>query len=708
MAWTELETILLREGFARDAPQLLERLSAAISAPDAATRRRELDAIAADGQFARLIRFLAAEPGAVARQVALELAARLRKSPDVVLAAWLRPLLRDRRIPVRTRLTAAARLLRATPAAEAHRVFQDFAAGFGRRRLVERQSQLRRRFPGRQRLFDRFVDRLAARLPLSCTRCGVKLRRDAMARHLWDRHRRLLVDGRVRTPWRSLEQWTITGGAAAAHRRLLRAGGVNEVSLARLRRDGRKDNASLCPHCFASVPLDAHVFPSADGLSPLHLAHGRLSGHGYFLELTPSLSGPRLRIETPAGVLFNGPEPDAKRSRNPVPLPVLLLVVLAIALAALLPPAWAVPGSVFTLLAAVWAAASMRRVEPDERPDQVINHAWRLLAPQLTAKDADFLAALAVTSERHGDPLVRDRAVRRRVAMTRSALPVHRVAFQKLQIADAQALGSDAVIALADAVQPCFCGELTPVAAELLLDPDLLAGWTRGRVARLRILLASRAFAAGLGVWDLHALGQAVPQLGRVLNIEDTDGLARLRSLWDQRSARPWRQCGPAATVFELAKFPMLGEQHLETAPDLLLFQPLPAGGEPIHLLACGRGLIVGGGLIHEWPTAIDVRPLPGSKGGGYALRFGSRAVQVHGDVDDVVRKLTAWADYFFREFLPWIGNALTRSGDSAVDRIGPLTVRCPECRAKFVGRPGALGRRVFPESSRPTAADSA
>src|SRR5207245_9079410 len=173
-----------------------------------------------------------------------------------------------------------------------------------------------------------------------------------------------------------------------------------------------------------------------------------------------------------------------------------------------------------------------------------------------------------------------------------------------------------------------------------LLAPDLRSGWTRGELARLRVLLAARAFAAGLGVWDLHALGQAVPRLGRVLNVDDTDGLARLRLLWDQRSTRPWRQCGPAATAFELANYPMLGGQHLETAPDLLLFQPLPAGGEPVHLLACGRGLMVGVGLIHAWPTPIETKPLPGSKGGGYELRFGAHAVQVHGNVDELVGKL--------------------------------------------------------------------
>jgi hypothetical protein len=341
------------------------------------------------------------------------------------------------------------------------------------------------------------------------------------------------------------------------------------------------------------------------------------------------------------------------------------------------------------------------------------------LAPQLrvggvTSASADFVAALAAISHNYGDAAIRERALRRCITMTDAAMkkgaarPIRLIAMRRLQIADALATGGDPVGVLADTVRPCFAGALTPAAADLLLTDDLFNGWTRGQRARLRVLLAARAFDAGLGVWDLHALGRAVPRLGHVLNVEDTDGLARLRMLWDLRPTRPWRLCGPAATVFELAAYPMLGGQHLETAPDLLLFQPLPAGGEPVYLLACGRGLIVGGGLIHSWPTAIDTRPLPTSKGGGFELRFGAHSVQVHGNADDIVRKLETWGRYFFEEFLPWIGNALTRSGDAPPDRLGSLTINCPECSTPFLGRRGALGRPTFAKSSQPAASDSA
>ena len=74
---------------------------------------------------------------------------------------------------------------------------------------------------------------------------------------------------------------------------------------------------------------------------------------------------------------------------------------------------------------------------------------------------------------------------------------------------------------------------------------------------------------------------------------------------------------------------------------------------------------------------------------------FGGQSVQVWGDPDELIRKLTRWASYFFEEFLPWIGNALIRPEDGSPDRLGPLSVTCPECGTAFVGRRGEVGRPV-------------
>src|SRR5207237_4495896 len=132
---------------------------------------------------------------------------------------------------------------------------------------------------------------------------------------------------------------------------------------------------------------------------------------------------------------------------------------------------------------------------------------------------------------------------------------------------------------------------------------------------------------------------------------DDTDGLARLRLLWDLRPARPWQACGPAATVFELANYPMLGGRHLEAAPDLLLYQPLAAGGPgpPAPLFVCGRGLLYRDALLHDPKARIDVE----EGRDGYELVIGRHRLACRADPGELARKLRRWAAYYFTEFLP-------------------------------------------------------
>ena len=42
---------------------------------------------------------------------------------------------------------------------------------------------------------------------MSCPRCGVEMRRPAMIQHLWDEHRLVLDNLRVRDPWHVIEEW---------------------------------------------------------------------------------------------------------------------------------------------------------------------------------------------------------------------------------------------------------------------------------------------------------------------------------------------------------------------------------------------------------------------------------------------------------------------------------------------------------------------
>src|SRR5438270_2860846 len=101
MTWHVLKPILVREGIAGDAPHLFETVQNVAQSGDELTRRQALStaaaALSADGDAARLLRALAGDDHPAARRLALELAARLPAEP--VRLTWLRPLLRDRRIP---------------------------------------------------------------------------------------------------------------------------------------------------------------------------------------------------------------------------------------------------------------------------------------------------------------------------------------------------------------------------------------------------------------------------------------------------------------------------------------------------------------------------------------------------------------------------------------------------------------------------------
>src|SRR5262249_19042026 len=153
---SELAVILKRSGVATDTPPW-SVLAGVNDANDDARQAAIGDIIASladESNSTPIVRALSAEQLPEARRLALELAARLPKLGPI-LVTWLRPLLRDRRLPREERTAAAAALLRTTgPRGErAARVLRDFAAGFGRLHVLRREKELRRRF-GDSRAFD--------------------------------------------------------------------------------------------------------------------------------------------------------------------------------------------------------------------------------------------------------------------------------------------------------------------------------------------------------------------------------------------------------------------------------------------------------------------------------------------------------------------------------------------------------------------------
>jgi hypothetical protein len=714
MSWERLRSRLLRTGVPFD---LFEPLRESLTLPNSPQRQESLRRLAdvveqnaGDGSpLARLFTGLAAGD-AEARRLALELAAQLPPL-DAALIDLLRPLLRDRHVPGAARIEAAVAMTRAMgPSGPGTiRVLRDFAAGVGKSRALERAGALKRRFghlPG----FGPFLAYLRRKVKLSCPRCRTRLPRRAMVRHMWDEHGALLVGRNVTSPWTVIDAW---GGADAErglvrlHRWLLR----NEVSdpeaVEHLRNLAERTGGSLCPTCFALTPLPAEQFPDPSAVQPFPATHGRLASASYVVEVTEQGLYPRLRITTPRGVLANGREPGGSLAHRPaVWLAVVPWIVLAVVLA-LAAPAGIAPLSTAIALSVAFAIryALQLRLQPTTDPtDRALGYAWSRLAPRLHAGgydefDAAFLGRLALTSIGRGGTKARDPIVQRHIATTAAAIRAGHgrlldlATLIRLSVADAPAVGGDPVVRLADALWPCLTGHAPAGLAELVATDDHLARWTVGQRARLRVLLAARAFEAGMEVADLHNLGRASPAVGRALGGDDADGLARLRLLWSLRPTRPWQVCGPAATVFEVANYPMIGSHHLDTAPDLLLFQSLTPGEPepPAPLLVCGRGLIYRGALVHDPGTPIDSRPAPG----GYELLIGRSQLPCRADPEELARKLRRWAAYYFKEFLSDVEAVLQRRSADAERLLDPLTVACPGCGTQFLGRRGQIGERL-------------
>ncbi len=572
---------------------------------------------------------------------------------------------------------------------------------------------------------------LEDRLRLNCPRCGVPLRRPDMLQHLWQEHKLVLDGRRVRDPWAIIEEWLdeynskkdpellercrIVGqridpeqGLGRVLRRLV-ARGVDDPEARRtLVEEARDEHASRCPACLALVPVPREVPPYF-----INQYRGRLSAHGYRVEIDERGLRTLLEVEAPGRLLARGTEPrrrwTARTAATFLTAPFVLLALL-VAVGLLdweVEPVWPVAGLL------IGAAAVRRlgwRVGRGRVPveTRALNHAWGLLAPRLheggfRLEDSAFLAGLALHSIGQGNggrraALLAELLQKTEAAVRRGEAPAgHLAALRRLQAEDAAAAGADPVPAVAAEVGHCFTGRLPMAFAEHLLAGWDSDWWTRGNRARLRILICDHAFEAGFEVQNLLDAGQTAPALGAILDTAHPESLAALRLLWSQRPSRPWDRCGPSITAFEVAA-DRQNARLLGRFPDLLLLQQEPdwppvglvtGEPEPVRILLCTRGVILQDTLFQEAPLIIDVVHRPGATD----VSFGDVRFQARGRLDALGPRMERWFRFAFDDFLPRL---------AAVQRWKPPereallrawgTVPCPECRRPLLARVGEIG----------------
>ncbi|HEY8503847.1 MAG TPA: hypothetical protein VIL46_04655 [Gemmataceae bacterium] len=714
---------------------LVEQVRQVCQAPTREERCRALDRLAQtvrEGETGRavLTRLLAADPAA--QRLAMELVLRLPLPVEPPLVERFRDLLGDGRFPEALRMAVAGHLLCSVEPAgpEAREVLLRLTKELPGGSALNRLHQLRGRVIGCDAL-DEMCARLEARVPMSCPRCPARLPRPELVKHLWQEHRLMLDGQRVREPWKLIEEWleeyAATGraelldrsselaeqldpreGAVRVQRMLLRDGRGDEGVLADLREEARRRSATLCPACYALVPE-----PPERPVPPVTVSGGRLAGRGFRVEVSDTGLRTRLCVRTPKGTICRGPEPCWRlTARGMTLVAVAPLVLAALLLAVLLPQPvpWVVGLLGIALFLTVYIRGLARAAPPPEK--RAIGYAWARVVPELhrdgySLPEGDFLSGLAQVSVGTGSPAARDRPLAEAAKKTREAVAArqapleHLVALRRLEIADAAALGRDPVLILVNDLGGCLTGELPLDYAELLLkDWAGQEWWTRGNRARLRVLLCARAFEAGLGVWELHELGKVAARLGEACGAEDIDGLARLRHLWTLKPSRAWRAFGHATPVFDLARFPILGGQHLQDRPDLLLFQPTSNGedepGPSAPVLVCEEGVAYRDALLTCDDLPVRVRTRPIWQGGGFELTAGSFRKQFRSDPSLLARRLEGWLTYLYRHFLPKVDSELARHAPGKLAAVlRQKMAYCPECGQPFLRRRHDVGMRV-------------
>jgi hypothetical protein len=278
------------------------------------------------------------------------------------------------------------------------------------------------------------------------------------------------------------------------------------------------------------------------------------------------------------------------------------------------------------------------------------------------------------------------------------APPSHLAALRRLLVEDAAAAGADPAPLVADLLARCFEGRAPLAFAEHLLARWRSAYWTRGNLARLRVLLCDRAFEAGFEVHNLIDAGQSAPALGEVLGIDDVRGLAALRLLWARRPTRPWDHCGPSRTVFDLAA-EAKSAALLEDQPDLLLWQEEPGwrvaadgGEEPMRgaeIRVCVGGVWLQDARFTEPPRDVELL----RKSMGCELSLGGRRFRSPDDLDGLARRMERWFRYYFQEFRPEAAQVQTwQSPDRSAILRAWGAAPCPECKRFLLARLGQVG----------------
>jgi hypothetical protein len=728
-AWGDLE-MLAQETLGAQAPvflvgELVGGLQSVDELAQASVLTKLVQMVSASAIAPALLIELAKLDDPLARQLALMVVARIGQPLNPACRAAILPLLARRRTPLRLQLAAAVALLQTTDpdAPEAQAIVNAFTARGSKVRAVERLRQLEKRVGSLAAVRDR-LQQLENRIRMRCPRCHVQMRRPDMVKHLWTDHGLLLDGRRVRTPWRQIESWVRefrrnrqaelldrcrdlarkadpVDGMPRLQRLFLKRGIDDPEARKTVLHQAALLQATLCPRCYGLVPTMAHVEPRI-----LNESRGRLSLSGYCVELLELGLVPRLLVEIPGAVLYRGREPGRWLTRRGVTLLLATpLVLAALVVALLMPTPDDFSRPVTALLASALVVYLALMVREKLRPsllNRAVDHAWMLMVPYLNRPkfvldDSSFLAGLALSSMRRGNPDKRSAVLALAVdhvedAVAHRLVPgSHLAAIKRLQIADMAVLGRDPAAELARGVARCFDGSMPLGFADMLLDCLDNPWWNPVNRARLRILLCDLAFEAAMEVSDLVETGHTVPALGACLQIEEPEGLAHLRLLWSMRARCPWLGWSEPVSAFELATRPEHEASLLGKCPDLLLFD-----SQDPQVKLVGRGILLGETLFTSMPHIAELLPARDVTEPVATVAIDDLRLDIEGNAREAVRRLRSWFHFAFQDFFPQAKSTFAWQAPNGPRGLHyEQAVLCQSCRCLLLPRPGEVGIRV-------------
>jgi len=606
-----------------------------------------------------------------------QLVVRLRAAAAAergAIVGHLLPLLGNARIPIGVRLAATARAIDALPdtARTVRPIVRAITAGLPPVRAIERLRHLQH-LTERGHALDALVAVRERKVKMGCPRCGVRLTRADMAKHLWHEHGLTLVDGKTRSQpgaVKALHREYATTGDPALFDRAADVGGeaavrkwaaetASDEEAIPLCATARDRGVSLCPACFADVP------PAVPALPPvLAVAHGRLAGDG-LVATAPGAFPPRIAATVvAAATLFT------------------VTVFVHVAL-----------GFVFAILA--YFVTLLARTARGPVDAGAIDAAWRKLAPMSADRRdaARFLTRLCRTSVGRGDAMERANVLPRVIARAQDN-PAERqllAAALALQMDDAGRFGRDRAAGIADLVAPAFRGEQPADFAEYVLAAYFSVPRDEGERARLRVLLYAAAFDAGLAPRDVVDLCAAAEHVAEAMHLPPPH-VAQLFGVWTGgRKARPWARVGDAQTVFDLATgAPATAARLLVNTPGVLLVCVTPHEIErelgPVLVTTTGVAL---GGEVTLDPDA-DVSVTEDDR----ELIFGRHRFRLDREVPaGFLPELKAWLQFRAEVLARYPEQHLSAGGRAPPRLIAPFVARCPACGAACVPVVGAVAR---------------